>query len=46
MMDPELETPIVIAFDFFVELGGINSSPVAFEVPADVEMIDPDQAGF
>ncbi|MCB9461216.1 MAG: hypothetical protein H6670_16305 [Anaerolineaceae bacterium] len=46
MLDPELEEPIVVDFSFWVELSALNDSPVSFEVPADVEMMDPNDANF
>lgn len=46
LLDPELEEPIVIDFNFWVELSALNESPVTFEVPADVEMMDPEDANF
>lgn len=46
MLDPDLEEPIVIDINFWVELSALNDSPVTFEVPAEVEMLDPEDANF
>ena len=46
LLDPELEEPIVIDINFWVELSALNDSPVTFDVPAEVEMLDPEDANF
>lgn len=45
MIDPNLEQPVIAAISFYVELSGVNSSPVEFTIPENVEMIDPSMAG-